>query len=138
MTQWRFFQVSLFLPFLLWCGGLLLVYSVFQHGNADLLKNVTTGYRVFVPYLLFSILLWKRVKHKPYRSLKFSAFIVPILWGLFFTVWYIAISLISGKTMEPLHILCIMAFWATVVAYLAELIPFVILVIFKDDFQSGH
>jgi hypothetical protein len=136
MTQSRFFQISLFFPFILWCLGLLTFSVVFKHGNSDLLKNLTTGYRVFVPYLIFAALLWKIVDRKTYRSLKLSAFAVPIIWGFFFTVWYIVASLVTGKSAEPVHILCIMAFWATTVAYLLELIPFLILVIFKDDFRS--
>jgi hypothetical protein len=35
-------------------------------------------------------------------------------------------------------VLCIMDFWATVAAYFFEIIPYIILVAFKNDFKSDQ
>ncbi len=66
------------------------------------------------------------------------ASVVPIVWGIFFTLFYMLMSYIVARTIEPWYVLCMMAFWAMVVAYLAETIPFLILTIFKDDFRSAE
>ncbi len=109
---------------------------IYKQGAQFILKNGYYAYRVFVPYLLFAAAVWKVANNKSYRLLVLMASVMPIIWGVFFTLFYVVMSLITERTTEPAHILCIMAFWATVVAYLAELIPFIILVAFKDDFRS--
>jgi ABC-type spermidine/putrescine transport system permease subunit II len=92
--------------------------------------------RVFVPYLIFAAAVWKLAKNKPYRTLIFLAFVVPIIWGIFFTLCYMPYSYFKEKLLDW-YILCIMGFWATFVAYFAEVIPYVILVTFKDVFQDA-
>jgi len=136
MTQSRFFQLSLLFPFVLW-GLCLVAFSVVYREGADfILKNLFNACRVFVPYLIFAAAIWKLASEKPYRLLLPLASVVPIVWGVFFTLFYILISYIVEHTVDPWHVLCIMAFWAAVVAYLAEIIPFLILTIFKDNFKS--
>jgi heme/copper-type cytochrome/quinol oxidase subunit 2 len=136
MTQSRFFQLSLLFPFVLWCLGLLIFSLVNKQGAASVLKNLYDGYHVFVPYLIFAGVVWKMTSHKPYRMLIFMAFVVPITWGVFFTLFYVLVSLAKERTTDESHVLCIMAFWATVVGYLVEIIPFLILAVFKDNFKS--
>jgi hypothetical protein len=136
MTQTRFFQLSLVFPLALWCLGLLIFSLVQKQDDGLLMDNLHNGYRVFVPYLIFAAVLWKLAKNKPYRLLNLMAAVLPIVWGIFFTLFYMLMSYIIERTMDKGHVLCIMAFWATVIAYLAEVIPFLVLVIFKNDFRS--
>jgi hypothetical protein len=111
---------------------------MYREGADFILKNLFNACRVFVPYLVFAAVVWKLASEKPYRLLIPLASVVPIVWGVFFTLFYMLISYIVERTVDPWYVLCIMAFWATVVAYLAEIIPFFILTIFKDDFRSGE
>jgi pilus assembly protein TadC len=136
MTQSRFFQLSLLFPFVLWCICLLVFSLAYREGADFILKNIFNACRVFVPYLIFAAVVWKLASEKPYRLLIPLASVVPIVWGFFFTLFYMLISYIFERSLDAWHVLCIMAFWATVVAYLAEIIPFLILTIFKDDFKS--
>jgi hypothetical protein len=138
MTQPRFFQLSLFFPFVLWCLCLLVFSLVYKEGAHFILNNLFNAYRVFVPYLIFAAVIWKLARNKPYRLLVPLALIVPIVWGVFFTLFYMLMSYITERTIEKWFVLCIMAFWATVVAYLVEIIPLVFITIFKDDFASVH
>jgi hypothetical protein len=108
---------------------------VTRESNNFILNNLYDAYRVFVPYLIFALLIWKLARNRPYRLLLLMVFIVPIFWGVFFTFFYMAVSFIKDGIIDKWYILCIMAFWATVVAYLLEIIPYLILVIFKDDFR---
>jgi hypothetical protein len=135
MTQSRFFQISLLLPFALWCLCLLVFSLAYKEGAAFILNNLYNACRVFVPYLIFAAVVWKLASGKSYRLLIPLASVVPIVWGAFFTLFYILISYIMKRAIDAWYVLCIMAFWATVVAYLAEIIPFLILTIFKDDFK---
>jgi len=136
MTQSRFFQVSLFFPFVLWCFFLILFSVVYKQGARFILDNLHTVYRVFVPYFVFAAVLWKLAGRRSYRSLLLLASVTPIAWGLFFVFFYILMTVLRRETMEPLHILGIMAFWATVVGYILEIIPLLILNIFKDAFRE--
>ncbi|MDP2158352.1 MAG: hypothetical protein Q8K68_11660 [Nitrospirota bacterium] len=90
--------------------------------------------RVFVPYLLFAAGVWKVAANKPHRVLILIAFVAPIIWGFFFTVCYLLNAIVTDQVRD-LKVLLMMAFWATVVAYLAEAIPHIVLTIFKNDFR---
>ena len=135
MTQSRFFQISLFFPIALWCLCLLIFSFVYKEGAAFILDNLYNAYRVFVPYVIFAAALWKLADGRPYRILVPLASVIPIVWGVFFTLFYMLVSYIREGMIETWYVLCIMAFWATVVAYLIEAIPLLILTIFKDDFK---
>lgn len=135
MTQSRFFQLSLFFPFILWSLCLLAFSLIYREGADFILKNLFNACRVFVPYLIFAAVVWRLATGKPYRLLIPLASILPIAWGVFFTLFYMLISYAAERALDPWHVLCIMAFWAAVIAYLAEIIPFLILTIFKDDFK---
>lgn len=100
-----------------------------------MLSNLLNGYRVFVPYLIFTAAIWKLASNRPYRLLILMAFVVPIIWGVFFTLFYMLSAYMRERTTDEGHVLCIMAFWATLVGYLVEIIPFLILIIFKDNFK---
>jgi len=135
MTQSRFFQIALFFPFVIWCF-FLLASSLISHQSNDLmLKNLYDGYRVFVPYLIFSAGVWKLASNKPYRVLLFMAFVLPLIWGVFFTFFYIILTYFREASIDKWYVLCIMAFWAAIVAYIAEFIPFILLTVFKDNFR---
>jgi len=100
------------------------------------MNNMSDALRVFVPYLIFAAAVWKLAKNKPYKTLIFLAFVVPIAWGFFFTLCYMPYSYFKEKMLDW-YILCIMGFWATLVAYFAEVIPYLILVIFKGNFKDA-
>ena len=137
MTQSRFFQLALFFPFILWCLCLLVFSLVYEQGAEFILKNLYYAYRVFVPYLFFAAAIWKLAAEKPYRLLVLLASVVPIIWGVFFTLFYMMMSyIVEGKVDETWYVLCIMAFWATLVGYFVEIIPFLALVVFKEHFKS--
>ncbi len=136
MTQTRFFQISLFLPFLLWSLCLLVFSFTYKEGAAFILDNLYNAYRVFVPYLIFAAALWRLAHRKPYRWLVLMAAVIPVIWAIFFVFVFLISSLVVTGTMEKWYVLLIMSFWAMVVAYLVELIPFILLVIFKEDFKS--
>ncbi len=138
MTQSRFFQLSLLFPFVFWCLCLLAFSALYREGAVFILNNLFNACRVFVPYLFFIAVVWKLANEKPYRLLIPMAAAIPIVWGGFFTLFYMLISYILERNLDPWHVLCIMAFWATVVAYLAEILPFLILTIFKEDFKSSE
>jgi hypothetical protein len=65
------------------------------------------------------------------------AFFIPIVWGFFFTLCYIVHSYIREGLLDS-KVLCIMNFWAVVAAYLFELVPWAILMIFRDDFKADE
>ena len=133
MTQSRFFQLSLLFPFILWFLGLLVFSIVNKEGYAFIIKHMFDAVRVFVPYLLFAAGVWKVAAHRPHRVLILIAFAAPIAWGIFFMLCYLVNAIITDQVRD-LGVLLMMAFWATVVAYLAEAIPHIILTIFKNDF----
>ncbi len=135
MTQSRFFQLSLLFPLILWLLGLLVFSIVNKEGYAFIIKHMFDAIRVFVPYLLFAAGVWKVAANKPHRILILIAFFAPIIWGFFFMLCYLLNAIITDQVRD-LSILLIMAFWATLVAYLAEAIPHIILTIFKNDFKS--
>jgi hypothetical protein len=108
---------------------------MYKQGARFILDNLYTAYRVFVPYFIFAGILWKVSGRKSYRSLILLASIVPLGWGVFFVLFYILMTVVRGDAMEPWYILAIMAFWATVVGYLLELLPLFVLNIFKDNFK---
>jgi hypothetical protein len=134
MTQSRFFQLSLFFPLILWFLGLLVFSFVNKEGYAFIIKHMFDAVRVFVPYLLFAAGVWRLASNKPHRILILIAFVAPIIWGFFFTVCYYLNAIVTDQVRD-LKVLLMMAFWATVVAYLAEAIPHIILTIFKNDFR---
>jgi len=136
MTHARFFQLSLSFPFILWAIGLFGYSIVSKHNYEFISQHVFDALRVFAPYLVFAAAVWRMARNKPYRALIFLAFIVPIVWGLFFTLCYMPYSYFKEKMLDW-YILCIMGFWATFVAYLAEIIPYLILATFKENFASA-
>jgi hypothetical protein len=93
------------------------------------------AFRVFLPYLIFAAGVWRLANNKPYRQLTLLAFVVPIIWGVFFTLCYILHSYLMDPMVDR-NVLWIMAFWATFVAYIVEIIPYLILTIFKGDFKA--
>jgi len=127
MTQSRFFQVSLFLPVAVWGLGVLILSFALRQDNAVIWENLYNGYHIFVPYIVFAAVIWHLARNRPYGLLMFLAFIVPILWGFFFTLWYIVVTYIQDKSVDTLFVLSIMVFWATFVGYLFEIIPFLVL-----------
>jgi hypothetical protein len=134
MTQSRFFQLSLFFPLVLWFLGLLIFSFVNKEGYTFIIKHMFDAVRVFVPYLLFAAGVWRLAANKPHRILMLIAFFAPIIWGLFFTLCYLVNAFITDQVRD-LNVLLMMAFWATLVAYLAEAIPHILLTIFKNDFK---
>jgi hypothetical protein len=66
----------------------------------------------------------------------FMTFAVPILWGCFFTLWYVVVTYIQDGSTETWFVLSIMAFWASLVGFLFEIIPFLILRKFKTNFKA--
>ena len=136
MTQSRFFQVSLVLPVAMWGVGLLIFSLVLKHDSGAFQQNLYNGHHIFLPYLIFAALIWNLVNNKPYGLLMFMAFVVPILWGCFFTLWYVAVTYIQNGSTETWFVLSIMAFWATLVAYVFEIIPLWVLGKFKTYFKA--
>ncbi len=136
MTQSRFFQISLVFPFALWCFCLLLFSIAYKEGAAFILGNLFNACRVFVPYLIFAAAMWRLARNKTYRLLILMALVMPIIWGIFFTLFYVVVTLVTQRMLEQWYILFIMAFWAAFVAYLLEIIPLLVLTIFKDDLKS--
>jgi len=137
MTQSRFFQISLSFPILLWCLGLFIFTFIYKDSNDVIFPNLLKGYRVLIPYVLFAGLIWQRVNNRPYRMLILTAWVAPIVWGVFFGIFYFAVSYAVEKVLYDWFIYLIMMFWAAFVAYLMEVIPFTILVIFKNDFRTA-
>jgi hypothetical protein len=136
MTQSRFFQISLVLPVVTWVLGLLVISFAQKLDTDAILQNLYLGHRIFIPYIVYAALIWKLVSNKPYGLLMFMSFIVPILWGLFFTVWYVIATYIQEGTIEALNVLLIMILWATLAGFLFEIIPFWILRKFKTRFRA--
>jgi hypothetical protein len=136
MTPSRFFQVSLALPVVLWGMGLLIFSLVLRHDSGAIQQNLYNGHHIFLPYLIFAVVIWNLVNNKPYGLLLFMAFAVPILWGCFFTLWYVVVTYIQDGSTETWFVLSIMAFWATLVGFLFEIIPFLILRKFKTNFKA--
>ena len=136
MTQSRFFQVSLLLPVAVWGLGLLIFSFVLRLDNGVIWQNLYNGHHIFVPYLIFAAVIWKLVSNKPYGLLMFMAFIVPILWGFFFTLWYVLVTYIQHGSIETWFVLSIMVFWATFVGFLFELIPLYVLSKLKTRFKA--
>lgn len=134
MTKSRFFQWSLAFPLVLWFVGLLVFSIVNREGYAFIVKHMFDAVRVFVPYVIFAAGVWKLSANRPHHVLMLIAFIAPIIWGVFFTICYLVNAIITDQVRD-LHILLIMAFWATLVAYLSEIIPYIVLSIFKNDFK---
>jgi len=138
MTQSRFFQVSLLLPVAVWGLGLLIFSFMLRHTNDVILQNLYNGHHIFVPYLIFAAVIWNLVNNKPYGLLMFMAFIVPILWGFFFTLWYVLVTYIQDGSIEDLFVLSIMVFWATLVGFIFEIIPLLVLSKFKTKFKAAE
>ena len=135
MTHSKFFQLSLFFPIILWALGLFGYSLVFKQSYDFIIKHMFDALRVFVPYLIFAAAVWRIAGNKSYRALVLLAFFVPIVWGIFFTLCYMPYSYFKEKMLDW-YILCIMGFWATFVAYLAEIIPYIVLLTFKENFTS--
>ena len=138
MTQSRFFQVSLFLPVAVWSLGLLIFSFVLRQDNGAIWQNLYNGYHIFVPYLIFAAVIWRLVSNKPYGMLMLMAFIVPILWGFFFTLWYVMAIYIQDRSIETLFVLSILVFLATLAGFLFELVPFWILSKLKTKFKANE
>jgi len=136
MTQVRFFQVSLSLPLALWAVGLITVSLLSGHDNEAFRQNLYHGHHIFLPYLIFAAVVWKLVNNKTYGRLMFMAFAVPLLWGCFFTLWYVAATYVVEGVTQKWFVLLIMAFWAAVVGYLCEAIPLYILSKFRTKFKA--
>lgn len=136
MTQCRFFQVSLFLPFVLWCLYLLIVSLVKGLGISFIAEKVIESFHVFVPYFLFAAVIWRWVCQKPYKQLVLISLVVPVIWGVFFTFAHALQLYFMQHTVEKWSILAIMLFWSTIVAYIAEALPLLILTVFKGDFRT--
>jgi len=136
MTQSRFFQISLLLPVAVWGLGLLIFSFMLRHANDVILQNLYNGHHIFVPYLIFAAVIWNLVNNKPYGLLMFMAFMVPILWGFFFTLWYVLATYIQDGSREDWFVLSLMVFWATLVGFLFEIIPFLVLSKFKTRFKA--
>ena len=134
MTQSRFFQVSLFFPFIVWFLALTLFSFANHESNNFLLKNLSDAYRVFVPYLVFAAGVWQLSKNRPYRTLMAMASIIPIIWGGFFSFFYM-LYIYGKEGFIDWFVVSVMAFWAALVAYLFEFIPFLVLVIFKNNLE---
>jgi len=135
MTHSRFFQLSLSFPVILWAIGLIGYSAATKQDYEFIAKHLFDALRVFVPYLLFAAAVWRLAKNKPYRSLIVLAFVIPMVWGIFFTLCYMPYSYFKEKLLDW-YILCIMGFWATFVAYFAEIIPYIILTAFRENFTS--
>ena len=138
MTQPRFFQISLALPVALWGVGLLIVSLAFRQDGGEILQNLYNGHHIFLPYIIFAAAIWKLVNNKTYGLLMVMAFVVPILWGCFFTLWYVVVTYMLEGNIETWFVLAIMAFWATFVGFLCEAIPFWILSKFKEKFKAAQ
>jgi hypothetical protein len=136
MTPSRFFQISLVLPIALWGVGLLIVSLTLRQDIGAIQQNLVNGHHIFLPYLVFAAVIWKLVDNKPYGRLMFMAFAVPILWGCFFTLWYVAATYILAGSIETWFVLLIMAFWAAFAGFLCEVIPFWVLRRFKTNFKA--
>ncbi|MDA8084133.1 MAG: hypothetical protein M0024_10800 [Nitrospiraceae bacterium] len=134
MTQSRFFQVSLFFPFIVWFLALTLFSFANHESNNFLLKNLSDAYRVFVPYLVFAAGVWHLSKNRPYRTLMAMASVIPIIWGCFFSFFYM-LYIYGKEGFIDWFVVSVMAFWAALVAYLFEFIPFLVLVIFKNNLE---
>ncbi|MBS1114196.1 MAG: hypothetical protein H6Q92_1959, partial [Nitrospirae bacterium] len=114
-----------------------LIFSfVLRLDNGVIWQNLYNGHHIFVPYLIFAAVIWKLVSNKPYGLLMFMAFIVPILWGFFFTLWYVLVTYIQHGSIETWFVLSIMVFWATFVGFLFELIPLYVLSKLKTKFKA--
>lgn len=137
MTHSRFFQVSLALPVVLWGAGLLIFSLALNHDSGAFKQNLINGHHIFLPYVIFAAAIWILVNNKPYGLLLFMAFAVPILWGCFFTLWYAVVTYIQDGSTETLFVLSIMAFWATLVGYLCELIPLWVIRKFRTKFSAA-
>lgn len=135
MTQSRFFQLSLSFPIILWCLSLIVFLFVYKQVDKEILKNVVNGYRILVPYLIFAGILWKWASNRPYRLLILAAGVAPMVWGCFFALYHLLVFYALERVISEWYVYIIMAFWAMVVAYLFEIIPFLILIVFKDDFR---
>lgn len=99
------------------------------------LGKIFESYPIFLPYGIFSALLWKAVNKKPFRQLVLIALIAPIPWGFFYMLFHTAYLYLREQTIAQCSVLLIMTFWAVLVGYLAEIIPLILLTIFKDDFS---
>lgn len=137
MTQSRFFQIALSFPVVLWLVCLLVFTAIGRDGSDPAMKNLQDAYRIFLPYLIFAAAVWRLAANRSYRILMLLAFAVPLVWGVFFTFFYMATAFIKDHTVDRWYVLLMMAFWATVVAYLFEVIPYIILSFFKQDFRAG-
>ena len=137
MTQSRFFQWSLLFPIVIWFGYLVISSVVNSRGMVFIVTNLFGAYPVFVPYFIFAGVIWKLADKKPYKQLVVTALIAPMIWGFFYALSHMLQYYFKERTMEPLSILAIMVFWATLAGYLVEAVPLVLLTIFKDDFKSS-
>ena len=137
MTQSRFFQLSLFFPFAVWCLYLIISSLRDDRGFDFITANVLGAYPIFVPYFIFAVILWKWADKKSYRQLVVIAMLAPILWGFFYTFSHMVQYYIKKQVIEQLSILLIMIFWSTVAGYIVEIIPLTVLTIFKDDLKSS-
>ncbi len=137
MTQSRFFQWSLLFPFVIWCLYLVISSVVNNRGIVFIITNLFSAYPVFVPYFIFAAVIWKLADKKPYKQLLIMALVAPIIWGFFYALSHMLQFYLKHRMIEPLSIIAIMVFWATIAGYVVEAVPLVLLTIFKDDLKSG-
>ena len=136
MTQSRFFQLSLFFPFVVWFLYLL-ISSLLNHRDIGLiLSDLFDAYPIFIPYFIFAAMLWKLSSKKTFSQLVILALIAPVLWGFFYAISHSVQYYCKEKAIEPLSILGIMIFWAMAVGYVVEAVPLIVLTVFKDDLKS--
>lgn len=135
MTQSRFFQLSLSFPFLLWLIGLIVFAALSGFSYSLILNHLFDATRVFIPYFIFAAVLWKLAKNRTYGQLTLIALTAPVVWGLFFVFFFIVSTWIANPVVDRTS-LWMMAFWATVIAYVAEIIPYVVLSIFRNNFSQ--
>jgi hypothetical protein len=106
-------------------------------GAGFVLKNLYTSSPVFVPYIIYSAVIWKLAGNRSYSHLILIASIAPVFWGIFYTLSHMLLFYIKDRMIDGFLVLCIMTFWATVVGYLIEIIPLIILVAFRNDFKQA-
>ncbi|MBF0557570.1 MAG: hypothetical protein HQL08_02195 [Nitrospirae bacterium] len=136
MTKSRFFQLSLFFPFGVWC--IYLIVSSLLNGLdiSLLLSRLFDAYPIFIPYFIFAAILWKLSDKKPFIQLVILALVAPLLWGFFYAFSHAVQYYFKQKAVEPFSILAIMVFWATVAGYLIEAVPLIVLTVLRNDLKS--
>lgn len=137
MTQARFFQLSLFFPLVLGVGYLIALLLGEKQDIGIALNKLFEAYPIFLPYIVFTAIMWKISDNKPFSRLVLIALIAPLVWGLFYAFSYVVQYYIKEQMTTQWFVLLIMVFWATVAGYILEAVPLLVLVIFKDNFRPA-